>query len=139
MSKKKDLKYEADPNYKGLDINEPNRGNSYIGIRKIRWTPDADFKIDLRRYVTRVDGDEYPSKGISMDDDVADKVTEGMVDLGYGNTGNILNSLSNRDDFKEGLDNIASDEAKVYAKDFLDTILGVEKAIEDGSLEVKEF
>lgn len=140
MSKKTDLKYESDPNFKGIEINEPNRGNSFIGIRKIRWKPEDDFKIDLRRYVVRVnDGDVYPSKGISMEDDIADKVTEGMVDLGYGNTTNLLTSLFDREDFEDGLKNLGEHEAKKSAKDFLDNILSVENAIKNGDLEVKEF
>lgn len=134
MAKKDELRYESDPTFNGVEIDEPSRGNSYIGIRKVRWQPDADFKIDLRRYVIRTDGEEYPSKGISMDDETADKVTEGLVKVGYGKTDELIKSLSSRGDFEEGLANLSTEDGtKKFAKEFLDDLLNAE------NVEVKEF
>lgn len=120
---KDNLQYEADESFRGITIDEGKNG-SYLGIRKIRWNPDKPFKIDLRRYVVRTDGDEFPSKGISLDDDVADKVTESMIELGYGDTGNIITIITDREDFAEAVqDIIEADEITSSAREMLDSLL----------------
>ena len=34
------------------------RGNTYISLRKVKWTPTSEPKLDLRKYVTKSDGNE---------------------------------------------------------------------------------
>jgi len=103
--RKEDLKYEMDPTGPDIMIDE-GKSNGFIALRRIRWQADKDFKIDIRRYTINADGDEHPSKGISLDTDGANGVTEGLVNLGYGDTSALLTSIKNRDDYEDALSNV---------------------------------
>lgn len=93
--------------------------NTYIGIRKVRWSPNAEYKTDIRRYVVKPDGSEIPTKGISFpSEDTVDEIVNNLVELGYGDTNTLLEFLSTRDDIASD-----SDEKPTSAKDMLDSLL----------------
>lgn len=75
------------------------RGNTYISLRKVKWTEDSEVKLDLRKYVTKADGTEQMMRGCSFDDEAANELTKVLVDTGYGDTREIIDSLRQREDF----------------------------------------
>lgn len=103
---KKEFVYDIDDSF---DYIIDEGGNTSINVRKISWN-GKPYKLDIRRY-TYKDGEEKMMKGISLSDEASDELTKVLIDNGYGNTKYIINSLKNRDDFKESLldDNNSSD------------------------------
>lgn len=120
----KTFNYEMNPDGPNVIIDE-GTNNSFIGIREVRWDPNVPFKIDLRRYVVRTDGEERPSKGLGLTEETADAVTEGLVEIGRGRTDKMLKMLFEREDFEGALASIspADNDPTNTAKDMLDHIL----------------
>lgn len=75
------------------------RGNTYISLRKVKWTANSEPKLDLRNYITTSDGDEKIMKGICFDDETADELTRVLCETGYGETKQLCSALSNREDY----------------------------------------
>lgn len=103
---KKEFVYDIDDSF---DYIIDEGGNTSINVRKISWN-GKPYKLDIRRY-TYKDGEEKMMKGISLSDEASNELTKVLIDNGYGDTRYIINSLKNRDDFKESLleDNNSSD------------------------------
>lgn len=95
---KKEFVYNIDDSF---DYIIDEGGNTSINVRKISWN-GKPYKLDIRRY-TYKDGEEQMMKGISLSDEASNELTKVLIDNGYGNTRYIINSLKNRDDFKESL------------------------------------
>ncbi len=95
---KKEFVYDIDDSF---DYIIDEGGNTSINVRKISWN-GKPYKLDIRRY-TYKDGQEQMMKGISLSDEATNELTKVLIDNGYGNTRYIINSLKNRDDFKESL------------------------------------
>ena len=83
----------------GFDHIISERGNTYISLRKVKWTEDSEVKLDLRKYVTKSDGTEQMMRGCSFDDEAANELTRVLVDTGYGDTRDLIDSLRQREDF----------------------------------------
>lgn len=75
-------------------------GNSFLAMRRLRWNETGTFKIDLRKWITTVDGEEIPSKGFSF---ITEEGPENLVNCllkhGFGNTRKTLEGLQDREDF----------------------------------------
>ena len=65
-----DLKYEYDNN--GIDEIISEKNDKFIAIREVRWKEDKPFKLDIRNYISKEEGD-IALKGISLTDEEADK------------------------------------------------------------------
>lgn len=90
-----EFKYEVDPNFDYL-IEE--KGNQALFFRRVSWG-GRDAKPEIRKWY--VDGtSETPGKGFSfMTKDGPNELIKIMTDLGYGNTDEILENISKREDF----------------------------------------
>lgn len=124
-----DLQYEFEKDGINEIIDEASGTNAYIALRNVRWNPSTKYKLDLRKYFVRSDGTEVPSKGISfITDQGPDNLVKAMVDCGYGDTREIIDSIKNRPDFVDALVYSvgAIDEVKKLtpATDMLNKILG---------------
>lgn len=101
------------------EINEvvEEKGNQYGALRMVQWVkedeePDkSKAKLELRKYAIDKDGTEKPMKGYTfMTPEGPHQLTETLVDNNYGNTKNILRSVTKRDDFKDAVENIGKDD-----------------------------
>lgn len=90
-----EFKYEVDPNFDYL-IEE--KGNQALFFRRVSWG-GRDAKPEIRKWY--VDGtSETPGKGFSfMTEDGPNELIKVMTNLGYGNTDEILENISKREDF----------------------------------------
>lgn len=94
---------------------------STLNLGKVSWN-DKPAKLELRRWSYRGE-DIIPGKGITFNNsDEVNKLTESLVDMGYGDTHELLNSIKNRTDSEEV--NLAIKEKEEYlsAKDILNDI-----------------
>ena len=75
------------------------KGNTFLAFRKISWggrTP----KYDLRKWYTNADGEETVGKGVGfLTEEGPDELTRVLVETGFGETNELMEILSNREDF----------------------------------------
>lgn len=86
------------------DIDEviDTKGNQVILLRKIAWGENKE-KLELRRWIVDLKK-ESPLKGVTfLTDDGPNNLTNVLLKLGYGNTKELLKTLSEREDFLEAL------------------------------------
>ena len=103
--------------FKDYNILFDEKAGSFGTVRLAQWykegtEPDeTKAKYEIRKFVVDKDGTgEIPNKGISLSSkDAMDDLTDGLVDKEFGNTRNILKSISKREDFKVTLENINND------------------------------
>lgn len=103
------------------------RKNNFGTIRVVQWVkpgtePDiAKAKLELRHIVAKDEGEEYGKGYVFNTEEGPHELTEAMVDIGFGNTKNILKSLVKREDFKESVDTINDDpDSDDYNSDMFD-------------------
>lgn len=88
---------------------------SHISIRYVKWYQNNP-KLDIRVWKKTADGDEYPSKGITfLTDNGPHKLTEKMVELGYGDSQTLMDMIKNRPE-KDSL----SEAVNISDDDFVD-------------------
>ena len=80
--------------------------NSFLSMRMISWN-QAQPRLDIRRWYTDSQGNENPGKGFSFATESGpNNLAVALVQNGYGETTQILNSIKNREDFEESLNEI---------------------------------
>ena len=98
-----EIKYDVDQSFGDFIIEEgPN------------WN-DRPHKLDLRKYTFK-DGKERPMKGITLSDKGGHELTQVFVQKGYGDTFELVKSLSRRDDFDPAMITSEYQEAKEKEK-----------------------
>lgn len=109
---KEDLVYDRKPDGYNYLI-ETVGSNAYIALREVRWNPDSDYKLDIRRYFMKSDGIETPSRGISLSEEGANTLAESLIELGYGDIDKILQSISERECFPSSLAQLMRDSEQL--------------------------
>lgn len=92
---------ELRPQIGPLNVIVHEKGNKYVAMRAIKWTPTSEYKVDIRNYALNSDGDEVMLKGISLSDDAADNLTNELIRAGYGNTREIKEMIEAREDYNQ--------------------------------------
>jgi hypothetical protein len=88
--------------------------SSYISVRKAQWCkigvePNIDkAKIEIRKINVTPEG-ETPLKGVSMNEKEVNDLTVGLAEAGFGETKELLKTISKRDNFKDTVENIDKD------------------------------
>lgn len=105
----KELKLEIDPSIDEVIDEVP--GNSFIALRKLRWTENGPFKLDLRRWYTTSAGEEVAGKGVSfMTEEGPSNLIQALLSNGYGDTRKTLDGIKDRDDFLENIKDILEEK-----------------------------
>lgn len=102
MSEKTPFEYEIDKNF---DYTIDEKGNTFLALRKIKWSKNSDeYKLDLRKYYSRPNG-EMMSKGVSfLTDDGPSELINVLLKEGYGRPKEIADIIQNqRHDIMSGL------------------------------------
>lgn len=103
--------------FEDFNILFDEKAGSFGTVRLAQWykkgtEPDiSKAKYEIRKFSIDKDGStEVPNKGVTISSKEAmDDLTDGLVDKNFGNTRNILKSVSKREDFKDTLENINKD------------------------------
>lgn len=75
-------------------------GSSFLALRKLRWTPNGPFKLDIRKWYTNSEGEEIAGKGVAfMTEEGPNNLIEALLKHGYGDTRKTLNGIKDREDF----------------------------------------
>ena len=98
MAGNKEFNLEIDPSLDEVIDEIP--GSSFIALRKLRWSSNSSFKLDIRKWYTNSEGEEIAGKGVSfMTSEGPDNLIEALLKHGYGDTRKTLNGLKDREDF----------------------------------------
>ena len=98
-TKEKEFNLEIDDSINEI-IDEAPGSNSFIALRKLRWSENGKFKLDVRKWFTNSEGEEIAGKGVSfMTDDGPANLIEALLKNGYGDTRKTLNGIKDREDF----------------------------------------
>lgn len=111
--------YEYDPDGVNRIIDE--RGNQAIVLRKVRWQPDKEFKLDLRKCIFDADG-EKQYKGISfLTDEGPNELVKVLLEEGYGDPDEIAKIIhTRRSDIKQAFEYFNDDEDSSVPEDLYD-------------------
>lgn len=94
----KEFNLELDPDID--EIFDEGVGSSFLAMRKLRWNPDSDFKLDLRKWFTKSTGEEVAGKGFSfITDNGPNELVDVLLKHNYGDTKAVLDEIRHRDDF----------------------------------------
>ena len=113
MDKDVSINYKVFKDF-GIQFDEKNK--SFGTIRVAQWykagtEPDeSKAKLEIRKFTEGPEG-ERALKGYTFSTpEGPHELTEAMVKIGYGDTKKILKELSTREDFRDSVENINSDD-----------------------------
>lgn len=106
MAFDKEVKCVIDPE---MDRIVDERGNSYIALRRVSWF-DKEPKLEIRKWISTEDGDRAQHGVTFLTEDGPNDLTDALIEEGFGNTQNIIRSLSKRGEFDEALDTFLREE-----------------------------
>ncbi len=94
-----DFSYKVDEDF---DFLVEEKGNQAIFFRRVGWG-GRDSKLEIRKWY--IDGtNETPGKGVTfMTEEGPDELVKVMTDNGFGKTDEILEAISNREDFGQSV------------------------------------
>ena len=82
------------------EVIDEGTGNSFIAMRKLRWTETGTFKLDLRKWITNADGEEIAGKGFSfITEEGPENLVNALLKHGFGDTRKTLEGIQDREDF----------------------------------------
>ena len=81
------------------------KGNTISSLRKLSWGESGNPKYEIRKwYVGKNGSDERPSKGFTfIDDEGPTNLTHTLLETGFGDTKQVLETIKTRDDFNSAL------------------------------------
>lgn len=140
MFGEKDLKYEV---FKDYNIPFDEKGSSVGVVRLVQWhssdkeADESKAKLEIRKISVNSDGETLRKGYTFSTPEGPHELVKGLIDVGFGDTKEILRSVRKRDDFLEAAKTI-NDENNESAEgetfDMRDLLLGME---EDDEKEVR--
>lgn len=98
MSREKEFNLELDPSVDEVFDEVP--GSSFLALRKLRWNSNSEFKLDIRKWYTKNDGEEIAGKGVSfMTEEGPSNLVNALLHHGYCSTEKVIDGIKNREDF----------------------------------------
>lgn len=98
-----------------IDYTLEEQGNQFTALRKIRWGDSDKEYLELRRWRNTPDGGEQAAKGCTfMTDEGPANLINALIELGYGNTKEVLGKLSDRTDFRKSLNSLLGKDDELY-------------------------
>ena len=98
-----------------IDYTIEEQGNQFTALRKVRWGDNDKEYLELRRWRNTPDGGEQAAKGCTfMTEDGPSELVNVLVELGYGNTKEVINRLSQREDFRKSLNSVLGKDDELF-------------------------
>lgn len=133
MFGEKDLKYEV---FKDYNIPFDEKGSSVGVVRLVQWhssdkeADESKAKLEIRKISVNSDGETLRKGYTFSTPEGPHELVKGLIDVGFGDTKEILRSVRKRDDFLEAAKTI-NDENNEFAEgetfDMRDLLLGMEE------------
>lgn len=98
-----------------IDYTLEEQGNQFTALRKVRWGDGDKDYLEIRRWRNTPDGGEQAAKGVTfMTDEGPANAINALIDLGYGNTKEILNHLQVRHDFRKSINSVLGKDDELF-------------------------
>jgi hypothetical protein len=109
--------------FDNMDAIFDEKGSMFLAMRKVQWVksgsePDASkAKYELRKYIVGADG-EKPNKGMTfLTEEGPHELTKVLIQQGFGHTKDLLKELKKRDDFKDSVKDLFTDDDSATSED----------------------
>lgn len=100
-----------------IDYTIEEQGNQFTALRKVRWGDSDKEYLEIRRWRNTPDGGEQAAKGVTfMTEEGPSELINTLVDLGYGNTKEVIQHLSTRVDFRKSLNSVLGKDDELFDK-----------------------
>ena len=98
-----------------IDYTIEEVGNQRTAIRKIIWGDSDKAYLEMRRWRDTPDGGEQAAKGCTfMTEEGPANAINALIEMGYGNTKEILTYLKPRHDFRKSLNSVLGKDDELY-------------------------
>jgi len=99
----------------GIDVTIEEQGNQFSAIRKIRWGDNDTSHLEIRRWRNTPENQEQCAKGFTfMTEEGPAEAINALISLGYGETKDIIQKLSERDDFRQALNSVLGSDDEMF-------------------------
>lgn len=99
----REFKLELDPSL-NVVFDEAPGSNSFLALRRLKWSDNSPFRVDIRKWFTNAEGEEIAGKGVSfMTPEGPGNLINALLENGFGDTRETISSLKNREDFAVAL------------------------------------
>ncbi len=100
-----------------IDYTIEEQGNQFTALRKVRWGDSDKEYLEIRRWRNTPDGGEQAAKGVTfMTEEGPSELINTLVDLGYGNTKEVIQHLFTRVDFRKSLNSVLGKDDELFDK-----------------------
>lgn len=100
-----------------IDYTFEEQGNQFGAVRKIQWGNNDKSYLEVRKWRNTPDGKEQAAKGYTfMTEDGPSELTKVLLDMGYGNTKQVLDIISKREDFRKSLNSCLGEDDEFFDK-----------------------
>jgi hypothetical protein len=89
-------------------------GNQFTALRKVRWMNSDKEYLELRRWRDTPDGEQAAKGCTFMTAEGPSNLIDCLIDIGYGDTKEILSRLSKRDNFRKSLNSVLGKNDELY-------------------------
>ena len=98
-----------------IDYTFEEKGNQFGAVRKIQWGDSDKSYLEIRKWRNAPDGSEQAAKGCTfMTQHRPSEPAKSLLDLGYGNTREILQTLNQREDFRKSLNSVLGKDDELF-------------------------
>lgn len=99
----------------GIDHTFEEQGNQFGAVRRIQWGDSDKNYLEIRKWRNTPEGGEQAAKGYTfMTDDGPSELTKVLLDMGYCNTKEVLDIISQREDFRKSLNSCLGQDDEFY-------------------------
>ena len=115
----------------GVDKVFEEKGNQFGAVRKIQWGDKGPY-LEVRKWRNTPDGGEQATKGYTfMTDEGPGELAKTLIDMGYGETKDVLDILKERYDFRKSLNSVLGKDDELFDEEA--------GTLEDDYFDPKEF
>lgn len=98
-----------------IDYTFEEKGNQFGAVRKVQWGDSDKSYLDIRKWRNAPDGTEQAAKGYTfMTEEGPSELTKVLLNLGFGNTREVIGIIKNREDFRKSLNSELGSNDEMY-------------------------
>lgn len=98
-----------------IDYTFEEKGNQFGAVRKVQWGDSDKSYLDIRKWRNAPDGTEQAAKGYTfMTEEGPSELTKVLLNLGFGNTREVIGIIKNREDFRKSLNSELGPNDEMY-------------------------
>lgn len=98
-----------------IDYTFEEKGNQFGAVRKVQWGNSDKSYLEVRKWRNSPDGSEQAAKGYTfMTEEGPSELAKVLLNLGYGNTREVIDIVKEREDFRKSLNSSLGPNDEMY-------------------------